>query len=66
APNPDLLGLTFIFCWGLSLPLTPFSALGLLMQSRYGISARNVFRNNLGYTVFMLIPACLVLIAYGN
>ena len=66
APNPDLLGIMFIFSWGLSIPLSPLSALGLLIQSRYEISAWDLFRANLSYTLIMLIPACAVLILYGN
>jgi len=65
SPDPNLLGLMFLFCWGISIVISPFSGISLLFQSRYQIKATRLMRLNSGFTFIMLSIACTLLVLYG-
>lgn len=65
-PEPNLLGLMFIFSWGLSVLISPLSAVSLLMQSRYKMPMNQLLSINLSFTIIMFTLACLILVFYGN
>lgn len=54
APDPNLLGITFLMSWAAGVTLSPFSGMHLAMQGRFGIDARGFVRWNGRYTLFML------------
>ncbi len=64
SPDPDLLGLMFLFCWGIAIVASPLSGISLLFQSRYQIRASHLVRLNAGFTLVMLFITCVLLILY--
>ena len=60
-PNPELLGLTYLFGWSLGTCGSPLSGTNLVMQGRYGIVAWRGAMQNWPFIGFMYIIACLLL-----
>lgn len=50
-PDPSLLGMTFLFAWGLSTGATPLSGANLALIACYRVKAWNMLIWNLGYAV---------------
>lgn len=54
ADNPNLLAMTLLFAWSLGITLSPLSGSQILLQTRYGVRARDLARSNLFYAPLML------------
>lgn len=61
APDPDLMGITYLMTWAAGVTSSPFSGMHLAMQGRYGIDARGFLRWNGSFTLGMLVVDVLVL-----
>ncbi len=48
-PDPTLLGMTFLFCWGLSTAVTPLSGANLALIACYRLKALNMLKWNAFY-----------------
>lgn len=59
--DPNLLAIALLFSWALGVILSPLSGTQILLQTRYGLSARALFKANLPYLALML-PVCLTTI----
>lgn len=57
APQPELLATLFLCSWAIGVAISPFSAMNLALQSRYGMGAMQVMRLNLGYGVAMYLAS---------
>ena len=66
SPDPNLLGLMFLFSWGIGVVISPLSAINLTLQSRYNITGMDLIRMNGGYSVIMLLLGCIILVLYGK
>lgn len=64
APDPNLLGITYLMAWGVGVAISPFSGMHLGMQGRFGIDARGFLRWNGSFTLVMLLIHGLALLAY--
>ena len=64
--DPNLLGLTLLFSWGLGVCFSPFSGVQLTLQSRYFIRARDLARMNLVSGLVMLLAAFSSLAIYSE
>lgn len=62
--TPNLLALTFLMSWALSVTTSPFSAMHLSMQGRYGIQASSFLRNNLPFALLLLLIQLTALHTY--
>lgn len=59
APDPNLLGITFLMTWATGVAASPLSGMHLGMQGRFGIDARAFLRWNARFTLLMLaIEVC--------
>ena len=50
-PDPSLLGMTFLFAWGLATGATPLSGANLALIACYRVRAWNMLVWNIGYAV---------------
>jgi hypothetical protein len=66
SPDPNLLGLMFLFSWGIGVVVSPLSGINLLLQSRYNITGLALVRMNGGFSVIMLLLGCTILVLYGQ
>jgi hypothetical protein len=55
APDPNLIGITFLMAWAQGVSISPLSGMHLGMQGRFGIDPRGFLRWNGSYTLFMLV-----------
>ncbi|MDC8832429.1 hypothetical protein [Alteromonas gilva] len=60
SPDPASLGFMFLSTWAISTGSGPLSGIGLVMTGRYGISSRQIIKNNWHYVVVMWGLACVV------
>jgi len=58
-PNPTQLGFLFLSGWAISAGSSALTGLGLLMSSRYGISAKSIMANSWHYAVIMWLLCSL-------
>jgi hypothetical protein len=61
APDPNLMGITYLMTWAAGVSASPLSGMHLAMQGRFGIDARGFLRWNGGFVLFMLLADILVL-----
>lgn len=64
SPDPNLLGLMFLFSWSAGVIANPLSGISLVLQSRYSITGFGLVRLNAGYILIMLGLCSMVLILY--
>lgn len=64
--DPNLLGLTLLMGWSLGITLSPFSGVQLSIQSRYHISAYQLFKHNWRYAIVMYGFCTLILWIYTS
>jgi hypothetical protein len=64
APDPNLMGITYLMTWAAGVSSSPLSGMHLAMQGRFGIDARGFLRWNGGFVLFMLAADLLVLQLY--
>ncbi len=64
APDPNMLGITYLMAWGAGVSISPFSGMHLGMQGRFGVDARRFLRWNAGFCLMMLLFDLLVLQLY--
>ena len=55
APDPNLMGITYLMSWAAGVSSSPFSGMHLAMQGRFGIDARGFLRWNGPFTLTMLV-----------
>lgn len=60
-PDPDLLGITFMFGWALGTCGSPLSGTNLVMQGRFGIVAWRGAVQNWPFIAVMYVVACFIL-----
>jgi hypothetical protein len=63
-PDPNLLAMVFLMAWSIGAATSPLSGLHLILQGRYGIPGRRLFRWNLGYSTTLVMLCALVLNLY--
>ena len=56
-PDPSLLALLFVMCWGIGCAISPLSGTNVTLHGRYGISSWLISRRNIGYCTAMSIVA---------
>jgi hypothetical protein len=61
APDPNLMGITYLMTWAAGVSSSPFSGMHLAMHGRFGIDSRGFLRWNGSFTLFMLAVDVLVL-----
>lgn len=61
APDPDLMGVTYLMTWAAGVSSSPFSGMHLAMHGRFGVDPRRFVRWNGGFTLFMLLVDVLAL-----
>jgi len=61
-PNPELLGLAYLFSWALGTCGSPLSGTNLVMQGRFGIVAWRGAVQNWPFIVLMYCFACVILL----
>ena len=61
APDPNLMGITYLMTWASGVSSSPFSGMHLAMQGRFGIDGRGILRWNGPYTLLMLAVDFVVL-----
>ena len=66
SPEPNLIGLMFLFSWGIGVVISPLSGINLLLQSRYNINGLALVRMNGSFSVIMLLLGCIILMLYGQ
>lgn len=54
APDPNLMGITYLMSWAAGVSSSPFSGMHLAMHGRFGIDSRGFLRWNGPFTLFML------------
>jgi hypothetical protein len=54
APDPNLVGITYLMAWAQGVAISPLSGMHLGMQGRFGIDPRGFLRWNGSYTLAML------------
>ncbi len=64
APDPNLMGITYLMIWAAGVSSSPFSGMHLAMHGRFGIDSRGFLRWNGGFTLFMVTVDMLVLHLY--
>lgn len=64
APDPNLMGITYLMTWAAGVTSSPLSGMHLAMQGRFGVDARGFLRWNGGFVLFMLMADVLVLQLY--
>lgn len=64
--NHTLLAATFLMSWAAGISGSPFSGLGLTMQSRYKIKAMDLFKINIPYTIKMYFVCVIILFILSN
>ncbi len=64
APDPNLMGITYLMAWAQGVAISPLSGMHLGMQGRFGIDSRGFLRWNGGFTLFMLAVDVSVLHLY--
>ena len=64
-PNPELLGLTYLFAWALGTCASPLSGTNLVMQGRYGVVAWRNAVQNWPFVGVMYVFACVLLVIRG-
>ena len=62
--NPDILGTVFLSGWAIGVVAAPLSGLNLVLHSRYGVSAKNVFHWHYRYVISMLLVTMTLLWVY--
>ena len=65
-PNPELLGITYLFSWALGTCGSPLSGTNLVMQGRFGIVAWRGAMQNWPFIAVMYGFACMILLLYGG
>ncbi len=60
--NHTLLAIAFLMSWAIAVSTSPFSGLNLTMQARYKLSAKEIFKTNLPYSIKMYIVCVIMLI----
>lgn len=65
-PDPTLLGLTYMFAWGLGTCASPLSGTHLILQGRYGMSAWRGALQNWPFVAVMYCAAVLFLWICGS
>lgn len=55
--DPNLLAITLLMAWSFSSILSPLSGNQIILQGRYGVSARGLLKANLPYVLIMM-PVC--------
>lgn len=55
APDPNLIGITFLMAWAQGVAISPLSGMHLGMQGRFGIDSRGFLRWNGPFTLVMLL-----------
>ena len=55
APDPNLMGITYLMTWAAGVSSSPLSGMHLGMQGRFGIDARGFLRWNGRFTLFLLV-----------
>jgi len=56
-PDPNLLAVTYLFCWALGNAASPLSGTHLVFQGRYGVSAWQLAKNNWAFVFWMYFVA---------
>lgn len=64
APDPNLMGITYLMTWAAGVSSSPFSGMHLAMHGRFGIDSRGFLRWNGRFTLFMLMVDIGVLHLY--
>jgi len=64
APDPNLLGITYLMAWAQGVSISPLSGIHLAIQGRFGIDPRGFLRWNATYTLLMLALDVAVLHLY--
>ncbi len=64
APDPNLMGITYLMAWAQGVAISPLSGMHLGMQGRFGIDSRGFLRWNASFTLFMLMVDIGVLHSY--
>ena len=64
APDPNLIGATYLMAWAQGVAISPLSGMHLGMQGRFGIDARGFLRWNGRFTLVMLALDSLALHIY--
>ena len=64
-PDPELLGLTYLFSWALGTQASPLSGTNLIMQGRYGIVAWRGAVQNWPFVAIMYCFAVMLLFVRG-
>lgn len=64
-PDPELLGLTYLFSWALGTQASPLSGTNLIMQGRYGIVAWKGAVQNWPFVSIMYCFAVMLLFVRG-
>jgi len=65
-PNPNLLAVTYLFCWALGNAASPLSGTHLVFQGRYGVSAWQLAKNNWAFVFCMYFVAIGLLWLLAN
>lgn len=55
--DPNLLAITLLMAWSFSSVLSPLAGNQIILQGRYGVSARDLLKANLPYVLIMM-PVC--------
>lgn len=66
APDPNLMGITYLMTWAAGVSSSPFSGMHLAMQGRFGVDARGFMRWNGRFTLVMLALYVLALHLYEH
>lgn len=61
APDPNLMGITYLMTWAAGVSSSPFSGMHLAMHGRFGIDSRGFLRWNGPFTLLMLMVDVVVL-----
>ncbi|WP_455385480.1 hypothetical protein [Acidihalobacter prosperus] len=65
-PDANLLAMTFLCSWAISVGTSPFSGMNLALQGRYHIEPLNFLRWNGRYSLMMLTAGMTALICYAR
>ncbi|MDJ0738381.1 MAG: hypothetical protein QNJ91_01610 [Gammaproteobacteria bacterium] len=65
APDPNLLGITYLMTWAAGVAWSPLSGMHLAIQGRFGIDPRGFLRWNAGFTLLMLAADVAMLHLYA-
>jgi hypothetical protein len=64
APDPNLMGITYLMTWAQGVAISPLSGMHLGMQGRFGVDSRGFLRWNGSFTLVMLALDVCVLHLY--